>query len=194
MQLPSFVPEPDAQEVHRIGIAAAPEAVYEALWSVDFGGLPVVRGLMALRALPARILRPGSCAPGRRRATLHTLLEMGFGKLAEQPGREVVLGLTGRFWRPTGNVLPFRAEDFAGPVPPGLARAAWNFAVEEQRPGHTVLSTETRVVCGDAASRRRFRAYWLVVRPFSGLIRRAMLRAVKRACERRSGTQEHTPA
>ncbi len=35
----------------------------------------------------------------------------------------------------------------------------------------------------DAAARRRFRLYWLAIRPFSGLIRRLWLRAIKRRAE-----------
>jgi hypothetical protein len=56
--------------------------------------------------------------------------------------------------------------------------------VREDDRGRTVLTTETRVACGDPASRAKFRAYWTVVRPFSGLIRILMLRAVRRECER----------
>ena len=44
----------------------------------------------------------------------------------------------------------------------------------------SILHTETRVRAVDAAARRRFRLYWLVVRPFSGLIRRRWLRAAAR--------------
>jgi hypothetical protein len=32
-------------------------------------------------------------------------------------------------------------------------------------------------------SRRKFRVYWFFVRPFSGVIRRLMLRAVKKAAD-----------
>jgi hypothetical protein len=99
--------------------------------------------------------------------------------LAENPREEIVLGVSGRFWRPTGNLSPFRREDFEGPVPEGFARAVWNFSVTEQSKGCTILSTETRVICGDPASRRKFRAYWFLVRPFSGLTRRLMLRIVR---------------
>jgi hypothetical protein len=60
----------------------------------------------------------------------------------------------------------------------------WTFAVEEDAPGSTRLVTETRVACVDAASRRWFRLYWLVVRPFSGVIRKAMLSAVAREAAR----------
>ena len=99
-------------------------------------------------------------------------------------GREIVLGVAGRFWRPTGNILPFCEEHFRGPVSAGLARAVWNFAVQNVGAGSSILSTETRVVCGDPASRLKFRSYWLVVGHFSGLIRRLMLKSVKQLCER----------
>jgi hypothetical protein len=45
------------------------------------------------------------------------------------------------------------------------------------------LSTETRVWAADPPARRRFRLYWLAIRPFSGLIRRLWLRAIKRRAE-----------
>ena len=45
------------------------------------------------------------------------------------------------------------------------------------------LVTETRIALTDEAARRAFRRYWLVVRPFSGLTRRLLLRAAKRAAE-----------
>ena len=114
---------------------------------------------------------------------MRTILDAGFGLLAEKPGTEIVLGISGRFWRPTGNLSPFRREDFDQPVPPGMARGVWNFSVREISGDKTLLSTETRVTCGDVASRRKFRLYWLLVRPFSGLIRRLMLRAVRKASE-----------
>jgi hypothetical protein len=182
MLIESFAPNPDAVETHRITIAASCEAVYQALWTTDLGDSLVMRGLLALRSLPERVLHPGRRRPPQQ-VTLHSVLEAGFGRLAEEPGGEIVLGIAGRFWRPSGNLLPFRPEHFQGPVPPGVARAVWNFTVQEADAGRTLLSTETRVVCGDTGSRWKFRAYWLLVRPFSGLTRRLMLKAVRRACE-----------
>ena len=82
-----------------------------------------------------------------------------------------------------GNILPFNQEYFQGPVPPGLARAVLNFFVQEVGPERTLLSTETRVLCGDTVSRWKFRAYWEVIKPFSGLIRLIMLRVVRQACK-----------
>src|SRR5262249_2800937 len=157
--------------------------VYQVLWTADLGGSPIIKGLLTLRSLPQPVLHRGHRHHPPPQITLHTLLETGFGRLAEEPGREIVLGVAGRFWRPTGNLLPFSPVHFHGPVPAGLARAVWNFAVEEVNAGRTWLSTETRVVCGDRMSRWKFRAYWVVVRPLSGLIRILMLRAVRRASE-----------
>jgi hypothetical protein len=183
MLIDSFAPDPDASEIHRLEIKASGEAVYRALWTTDLGSSAVVKGLLFLRSLPSLVLKPRCGARSRRPFTLQTLIKAGFGQLAEEPGREIVLGITGRFWRPTGNTSPFKREDFTGPVRRGMARAVWNFHVQEVTAGRTLLSTETRINCGDAASRMKFRLYWLFVRPFSGLIRLIMLRAIKRACE-----------
>ena len=46
------------------------------------------------------------------------------------------------------------------------------------------LTTETRVLLTDERSRRAFRRYWLVIRPFSGLIRRNWLTAIVRRASR----------
>lgn len=183
MLINSFAPKPDATEIHKIEISASCEVVYQALWTADIGNSSVIKGLLALRSLPSFILSR-ECRPrAHRKITLQTLIEAGFGRLAEEPGREIVLGITGRFWRPTGNTLPFKQEDFIGAVPAGLARAVWNFSVQSSAAERTILTTETRITCGDEASRMKFRAYWLLVRPFSGLIRMVMLRAIRRACE-----------
>ena len=183
MFIDNFVPHPDAVETHTIRIAASREVVYRSLWTVNLGGSPIIKSLLALRSLPKWIVHPKRQHHPSQKVTLSTLIDTGFGKLAEEPGRELVLGVTGRFWRPASNILPFRKEDFSGPVPPGLARAVWNFTVQELTAERTLLSTETRVVCGDTASKLKFRAYWFFIRPFSGLIRRLMLNAIRRECE-----------
>jgi hypothetical protein len=188
MLIDSFAPNPDAVETHSIAIAAPRDAVYRALWIADLGS-PVIKLLLGLRSLPGFVARGFRSFPRSQEITLQTLLDSGFGVLAEEPGKEIVLGVTGRFWRPAGNLSPFNRADFDRPVPIGFARAVWNFQVTTDASGQTVLSTETRVVCGDPASRRKFLIYWSIVRPFSGLIRLLMLRAVKRDCNARFGDE-----
>ena len=66
---------------------------------------------------------------------------------------------------------------------PGYAKMAMDLRALPDGEGAR-LETETRIFLTDSAARRRFAPYWLVVRPFSGLIRRRWLRAAKRRAER----------
>lgn len=183
MLIDSFAPSPDATETHRVAIKASRQTVYRTLWTGDLGGSPIIKLLLTFRALPQFVAHPCRAWPRKREITLQTLIDSGFGLLAEKPPEEIVLGVTGRFWRPTGNLSPFNRKDFDKAVPAGLARAVWNFSVSETVNGQTILQTETRIICGDPASRRKFLAYWLLVRPFSGLIRLIMLRRVRNLAE-----------
>jgi hypothetical protein len=115
--------------------------------------------------------------------TLQDLLGHGFGLLAEQAGEELVIGTMGRFWRARGQLCATTGAEFVQPASAGTAKAAWNFAVRQHSNGGTELRTETRVLCADSASRWRFRAYWTLIRPCSGLIRREMLAAVRLRAE-----------
>jgi hypothetical protein len=47
----------------------------------------------------------------------------------------------------------------------------------------TVLSTETRIKCFGRAALWKFRFYWSLVGPFSGLIRKVILKQVKTEAE-----------
>ena len=198
MLIDKYAPKADASETHQIEIEADAESVYQKLWTANLAGSAIIKTLMGLRTLPGVLLHPTALhlkQPGRwRRAiTMQNLIDAGFGKLTEEPGKEIVLGIAGKFWRPTGNVIPFDQTNFDGPVTPGLARAVWNFHLQPLGPRRTILATETRVICGDAASRAKFRVYWMFVRPFSGLIRRLMLQSVKRECEMSENVRMSVP-
>jgi len=183
MLIERFAPTPDALEHHEVDIAAAPEVVYRTLSTIDFSASAIIKGLLTVRSLPARMFATAPPAPATPRLTLQDILKAGFGRLAEDPGSEIVLGVVGAFWKPIGNVQPFDRESFFRAVEPGMARAVWNFRVVRRGSDGTTLSTETRVTCGDPASRLKFRLYWLLIRPFSGLIRIIMLRSIKHAAE-----------
>jgi len=58
-----------------------------------------------------------------------------------------------------------------------------NFLVTPDGTGGSRVSTETRVYANDAASRRRFGAYWRLIYPGSALIRLMWLRAIARRAE-----------
>lgn len=178
MEIDRFAPQYDVAERHLRDIRAPAEHVYAAVRSLELGRSPIIRALFRLRGMPEECLR------------IDGLLKSGFIFLAEVPNREVVFGLVGRFWKPSGELQALNAEGFRAFDQSGYAKAVWNFALEPLRPRLTRLTTETRVICLDPASRRAFRIYWLFVRPFSGLVRREVLRVVRQAAEESAGASQ----
>jgi len=170
MLLSEVLPDYDVRERHSIPLAAPSQRVFAAVEETTIGEMPVVRLLFRLRGLSAE----------RERGLLD--LE-GFARVAEDPGRELVVAAVGRPWRPRGGLR--RDVDVRSFSDVGYARMALNVMYDGR-----VLSTETRVHCTDARSRARFRLYWLVIRPFSGLIRRAWLRAVANRAASSAGAGE----
>ena len=101
------------------------------------------------------------------------------------PGEELVFGLAGRFWRLDGGLERLAGpEDFRAFAKEGCVKTAWNLRVVEAGPRGSRLITETRVLCLGAGARRKFRLYWALIGPFSGAIRMALLRGVKRRAEK----------
>src|SRR2546426_3641241 len=126
MALERILPRYDASERHAIVVRADPARTYAALRALDLADLPLTRALMALRALPDRLLR----RPGirlRRHVTLDGLRGAGFALLSEEPGREIVLGIAGRFWSVTGGGMRVSADDFASFSPAGTPQTAMGF-------------------------------------------------------------------
>jgi hypothetical protein len=77
---------------------------------------------------------------------------------------------------------PFRElarseTEFVAGLAPGRLRIAFDFRAEPHPQG-SLLTTETRVHALTPRARRLFRLYWLVVGPFSALIRRRWLKAI----------------
>ena len=163
MLLDALLPRYDVSERHSIRTSASPERAYAALRTADLTRSPVVRALITVRGLR----RMSQQFPPR-----------GFHLIADDPPREIVIGLQGAFWSPFCKLHDLDAATFAQPVPHGVARGAWNFFIDDGR-----ITTETRVLVADDA-RVKFRMYWTLIRPFSGLIRRFMLRAIRDEAER----------
>lgn len=174
------LPAYDVAERHATDVAAPPERVWAAGRALDLRGSPLIRVLFALRSLPGLFSRrrAGGAGLGLDRAGLE---RSGFVVLGERENEELLLGLVGRFWTPTGGIVRVGAGEWRDWERPGYAKAAWNFTLAPLPDGRTRLVTETRVRCTDEASRRSFLRYWRVVGPFSGLIRREMLRGIRKS-------------
>jgi hypothetical protein len=176
-RIDEFLPNHDFTAIYEIRVNAPPSLVYQCLLRSDFNELRMVRLLMTLRS--------GKRLPrGRVPTDLRQRLQgAGFVILAEAPGEELVIGVAGRFWRPDGGrCMNLTADGFAGFSRSGYAKAAWNFKLRADPTESSVLSTETRIKCFGTAL-WKFRLYWSVVGPFSGLMRKEILKQVKIGAE-----------
>ncbi|HEX6126203.1 MAG TPA: hypothetical protein VFZ23_12590 [Pyrinomonadaceae bacterium] len=170
MLIDEFLPEYEFVETHGISINAGATDIYRAANEVDFSESCMIRFLFRLRGLSTE------------KVTLSRLKRSRFEILGEKPDNEILLGLVGRFWMPKGDMKKIDAEGFKKFDTPGYAKAVWNFSLCPEG-SVSRLKTETRVKCTDPGSRWRFGLYWMIVRPFSGLIRMEMLKAIKRRAE-----------
>lgn len=184
--LDGLMPRPDVSSRHAMRVEASPVNVYEAARSADLGHSWLVKMLLGLRGLPSLVIR---WFRGRRlpiAADAPGTVSMGGGVrfvlIAEEPAREFVLGIMGRFWTPSGGLVAATVDQLTSSPPAGLAQAMWSFRVEPDGSG-CLLITETRVRCGDDETRRRFRRYWRLIAFSSALIRRSVLREIRRAAE-----------
>jgi hypothetical protein len=183
----AWMPEAEFSEFHAVDVAAPAERAWAAVRELDLGRSWLVRGLFALRSLPALLTRRPKRGERALGTTMDRLLDSGFVLLQEDAPREIVLGLVGRFWTPAGGIVRVTPGEFRAFDRPGMALAAWNFTVQPTAGGCRV-ATETRVRCTDERARRSFSFYWRFVQPFSGLIRMEALRAIRRAAESASRT------
>ena len=153
-------------ERHSLRVDATPEVALAAARETRLEEVRLVSTLFRLRGLRAAPRGPIWASMQAQGFRLHD---------------PETLVLIGRPWSPRGGIRA--GEDFVRFTEPGYAKMAMDLRALPDGDGAR-LETETRVFLTDAASRRRFAAYWLVIRPFSGLTRRLWLRAAKRRAER----------
>ena len=175
MLLDEIMPTWHFRNHHSMVVAAPAARVAEAVESLDLGRdlSPLVRLLFRARGLST------PSGPTPRAAMTST----GFTVLAEQPGREIVFGIAGKFWAPREMANLVRVPDaraFIAFDRPGEAKGAMNIRVEPISDDRTLLRTETRVSCTDRRARLLFGVYWTLIRIPSGWIRGDMLRAIAR--------------
>lgn len=153
------------RERHEIRVSATSERALAAARETRLEDVPFVSFLFKLRGLRA--------AP--RGPLWDALLAQGFAPFGKD-----TLVLVGKPWSPKGGAR--RADDFVAFAEPGYAKMAMDLRAVPDGAGAR-LETETRIYLTDGLARRRFGLYWLLIRPFSGLVRRGWLKAAKKRAE-----------
>jgi hypothetical protein len=183
-RIDEFVPVYQFGERHSRRMQVSCERAYAALKQVTASEISLFRLLTWLRRLgrkgPESILNAPDSLP-----LLDVATRSGFFWLADEPGREGVLGTV--VVAPPGGKHPSNPAEFGAVTAPGYAVAAMSFRFMPQTTGTgggCVVTTETRVRANDPKSRRVFARYWRVIYPGSALIRVMWLRAIQRRAER----------
>lgn len=192
LRIDELMPRFDANVVQHIVVNADPGRTYQAVLDADLMDNGLTHLMVIARDLPNR-LRPGRSRPAGsqsqpdQRPTFRMRDaagdESGWVSLRDEPGVELLAGLIGQFWRRDYGIVRLSPEEFASFDRPGYAKTVAGFALHPHGEARTLLTYESRTVCTDASARRRFSAYWFVLRPFVRLMLRGALVSMKRYAE-----------
>jgi hypothetical protein len=167
-----WLPEFDVGERHDVAVPLEPERALELALATPAASDRVVRALVTARGMIAR------------EATIEGFFAAHRFVVLERSPTEWVAGAVGAVWRPRGGLVRLDdAEAWRAAVVPGTIKGAVDFRAEAI-PGGSRLTTETRVKATDERARRAFRRYWLLIGPFSALIRKRWLAAVMASAKR----------
>jgi len=183
--LDRFLPEYEVLEQHQTRVAAPVDVTYVAAREMSLTASPVVRAIFRGRELLMRASvaeRPEEQPP---QSLLDEVLSIGWGVLAQEPGREIVLGAVTQPWKSHVKFRALPPDEFAAFNRPGFAKIAWTIRADPLGLATSRFYTETRVATTDPEARKRFRRYWTLVSPGVRLIRRESLRLVRADAERR---------
>jgi hypothetical protein len=185
--LDRFMPAYDVVERHHIAVNAPAEDVLAAAKSQELDRLPLIRGIFRMRQM---VMGADEVAAVLPRALLPQMLALGWGVLAEHPGREVVVGAVTKPWQANVVFEALRPDTFEPFDQPGYVKIAWTLRADPLGEHWSMFRTETRAVATDVEARRRFRLYWSLASPGIGLIRWLSLRPLKMAAEERVTVQQ----
>jgi hypothetical protein len=180
--LDRFIAQPDVRERFETTIQAPAGLVMEVAANFDMQSLPAVRAVFRLREA---LLGATRSTPRRPQGILEETRELGWGTLAEEPGRFVVCGARCQPWLANVEFSAIAPDVFAGYAEPEQVKIAWTLEAQELAPGVTRFAQETRAVATDTRSRVRFLRYWRWARFGIVAIRLLLLPAVRKAAEAR---------
>lgn len=173
-----YLPVWHFSEKHSLTIAAPPADVMAAILAYRPDNDRFIRGAIALRELPIRLM---DSLQRRDNSSRKAFNLDNFTLLEQRDDRQLAFGLAGKFWQPDyGQVAVNDADAFQAFHQPGAAKLVLSYHLEQQADHYTRLTTETRVFCLDKQAQRKFTPYWYLIRPVSGLIRLRMLRSVSK--------------
>lgn len=179
--LDHFMPRYEIAERHHIRVDAPAAITLAAAGAVDLNGSPIVRTIFKARevllgAEPDRTPRP--------RGLVALTTSLGWGVLAEAPGRELVMGGITQPWQANTTFRALPPHEFVTFDDPDYVKIVWTLRADPVNAAQSIFRTETRAIATDAEARRKFRRYWSFLSPGIIVIRWMMLGPLKADAER----------
>jgi hypothetical protein len=177
-RLDRVMPEYQFSERHATRVHARPEQLIKAVHESTFSDMKSLVTLLRIRA--AALRAPGLGDELQQRRVLDAFASSGY--LLDAREREVVMfGAVNARERRRPDVRT--AQQFVDYHEQGGVKVAFDFRAEDAGGGWSTISTETRVVATDPATRSGMGRYWRLIVPGSGLLRRQWLDGIKRRAE-----------
>jgi hypothetical protein len=179
--LDRFMPHWDVRERFELDVVAPPDLVLRTATEFDMQSLPLVKAVFRLREV---LMGAAPTSPRQPQGILAETRALGWGTLAEEPGRWIACGAHCQPWQADVRFMALAPEDFAAFTEPDQVKIAWTIEAHPLGPASSRLVQETRAVATDAPARARFCSYWRWARFGIVSIRLLLLPAVRRAAER----------
>ena len=188
--LDRFMPAYEVAERHHVRIAAPAAVTLAAARDMNLLQSPISRAIFKARELILRAT-PDEWRPNGLLAEVQSL---GWGVLAEVPGREIVVGAVTKPWEANVAFRALPPTEFAAFHEPDYVKIVWTLRADPIGPADSVFRTETRVTSTDTRARAKFRRYWSFLSPGIIVIRWMSLGPLKRDAERRAREQRSETA
>jgi hypothetical protein len=181
--LDRFMPTYDVAERRHISVDAPADVTLAAAYDLDMQRSAVVRAIFGTREVILRSRPEQRTVPQR---LLEQMKALGWGVLAEVPGREIVVGAVTQPWKADVVFRALAPQEFAAFREPGYVKIAWTLRADPTGPTTSVARHETRAVATDPIAAARFRWYWATLSPGIKAIRYVALGLVKTEAEKRA--------
>lgn len=173
--LAKALPRAVFREFHQVETRNSPEEAYRQLEELQWQDLRVTAALMAVRGIRARRRRGLSLQTLRKERFLNA--ESIFKPLLVLPGEYIAVGFLATPWdftAPLPAPQPLSLEELRDAEGNDAMKIGMDFSFTAQE-GGSRISTLTLCHPTSTEAAKRFTAYWRLIRPFSGLIRREIL-------------------
>jgi hypothetical protein len=181
--LDRFMPAYEVAGRHHVRVAAPADVTLAAARDMDLQASSVARAIFKGREL---ILGATPDTRSRPHGLLAEVQSLGWGVLAEVPGREIVVGAVTKPWEPNVTFRALPPDEFAAFREPDYVKIAWTIRADPIGSTESIFRTETRAVATDPRARVRFRPYWSFLSPGMFVIRWMSLAPLKKEAERRA--------